>query len=56
MPFPRTHLKPTLKDLYDELDNREGELAELEAETDTTPKMWSAADIAAYVDSIVNPA
>lgn len=55
MPFPRTHLKPTLKDLYDELDEREGELSELEDGTDEKPKMWSAADIAAYVDSIVNP-
>lgn len=51
MPVPREHMKPTLENLYDHLDDNmsQGTDAELTAGTSTTPRTWSAKQIADYV-------
>lgn len=56
MAVPRTHLEPSLGDLYDHLDATlvEGTPELLTTGTDTTPRLWTAEQIADYVDSIVN--
>lgn len=56
MGVPRRHLQPSLKEVYDYMDEREavtteGTTAELEAGTVETPRTWSPKTLHDYIDS-----